>query len=330
MMRLREFTFFPYEMPLLCGEIRQGFFLSLIDEAGLEGWGEVAPLPQRSSETWKDCAKQLNEKRQKILEIDWEFSSFLDRIKDLLLFPSVIFGLESALLSLLAPLSDHCISASALLMGSPQEIREQAILRHREGWTSAKLKVSHLNFKEAKSLIMELKNKFYLRLDVNRAWKTGDSLKFFEQFPLNTFDYVEEPFQDPQDLALFPHPLAVDESFPKDLSLEDLSLLPTLKALIYKPTIQGGLSGCLDLHEWTTRKGIQLILSSSFETDLGLAHIASLAHRLSLRTPIGIGTFYFLQSPICVPNLRFAHSSVYASFLQKPRSIIGHSFKPQH
>ncbi len=118
---------------------------------------------------------------------------------------------------------------------------------------------------------------------------------FFSQFAVDAFDYVEEPFQNPNDLALFSHPLAVDESFPQDLSLRQLEVLPTLKALIYKPTIQGGIIGCLHLLDWNRKRGVELVLSSSFESDVGLGHIASMAHRLSLTSPIGIGTYHFLK-----------------------------------
>lgn len=191
-------------------------------------------------------------------------------------------------------------------MGSPAEIFEQAALRHKEGYTSAKLKVCNLSFEEASQIIHQLKDLFRLRIDVNRAWKTEESLRFFAQFPLDTFDYVEEPFQNPNDLAQFPHPLAIDESFPQDLSLQQLESLPTLKALIYKPTIQGGLLGALSLNEWANKRGIALVLSSSFESDLGLAHVASIAKRLALVAPVGIGTYHYLKDHLCAEPLRFS------------------------
>ena len=242
--------------------------------------------------------------------MEWTPCSCLKEIDKLDLLPSVLFGLESALLSILSPIPEHIVPTSALLMGSPREIMHQAEHRHREGYTSAKLKVSHLSFEDAAQVIHELKYKFYLRIDVNRAWSTSDALKFFGQFPLDTFDYVEEPFQNPKDLARFPHPLAVDESFPQDCTLKQLESLPTLKALIYKPTIQGGLLGCLPLNEWATTRDIDIVLSSSFESDMGLAHVASIAHRLSLLSPVGIGTYHFLNQQICDPSLQFSRSFV--------------------
>lgn len=241
---------------------------------------------------------QLRQKKEEILAID-----SVEQLKSLSLLPSVYFGVESALLK---PVGEFSVPVSALFMGSTQEILAQAALRQLEGYTSAKLKVSNLTFEEAFHVIYKLKDTFHLRIDVNRAWKTEDALQFFAQFSQDAFDYVEEPFQNPHDLKLFTHPLAVDESFPQDLSLEELEALPMLKALIYKPTLQGGLAGCLPLQKWAEKRGITIVLSSSFESDVGLANIAEMAKRLSLKAPIGIGTYHFLEQYLRVPPLEFS------------------------
>ena len=318
-MHIQALIFHPYRIPLATGQIRSGIFLHVTDEKGNSGWGDVAPLPQWSRETLEEALLQLKKKRQEIIQIDWTADACLDTLAELNLLPSVSFGLESALLSLLKPLSAHSIATSALLMGSLQEILQQAKLRAREGYTSAKLKVSHFTFAEAANVICQLKDQFRLRIDVNRAWRTTDSMEFFSQFPSDAFDYVEEPCQNPHDLALFPHPLAVDESFPQDLSLSELESLPTLKALIYKPTIRGGMVHCLPLHKWAVERGITLVLSSSFESDLGLAHIASMAQRLSLSAPVGIGTYHLLQDFVCAPPLQFFGSTVHIPALLAPK-----------
>ena len=211
------------------------------------------------------------------------------------------------------------LSTSALLMGSPEEILKEAAQRSKEGYAFAKLKVSQLDFKTAESLIVKLKDIFRLRIDVNRAWDTWDSLKFFSKFPLDAFDYIEEPFKNPLDLDKFEHPLAIDESFPKDSSLDQLEQLPSLKALIYKPTIQGGLLQCLQIHSWANQRGISLVLSSSFESDLGLCFVASLAHRLSINTPSGLGTYPYLKDHISLYPLKFSGALVHLPDRIEPR-----------
>jgi o-succinylbenzoate synthase len=292
-MQIKTLTTHPYTIPLVNGQIRQGLLLKLTDEFENQSCGDIAPLPKRSRESLRDVIDQLQQKQRDILRIDWTPHNFIENLQKLCLFPSVIFGLESALLTLLSPLDDHTIQTSALFMGTFEEIMEQSQVRALEGYTSAKLKVSQLNFRDAERAIYALKDKFRLRIDVNRAWTTSESLHFFRQFSLDCFDYVEEPFENPHDLFLFTHPFAVDESFPDEISYEQLESLPQLKAVIYKPTIQGGLTGCLQLHEWCVKRGVQLVLSSSFESEIGLAHIVSMAHRLSISAPVGVGTVHF-------------------------------------
>lgn len=307
-MKIQTFSLYSYEIPLINGQIRSGALINITDEKGNSGWGDIAPLNRWSKETLENSLQSINQGRHTIINIEWTAWNCLKELEKLKLSPAASFGLESALLSIISPHSDCKVKTSALLMGSPKKILEQAELRHCEGYTLAKLKVGNLSFEEAFHLIHQLKDKFCLRIDVNRAWTTSDSLQFFAQFPLDTFDYVEEPFQNPKDLALFLHPLAVDESFPEDLSLKQLESLPALKALIYKPTIQGGMLGCLSLHEWATKRGISLVLSSCFESDLGLAHVALIAHRLFLPTPVGIGTYHYLNNYICAIPLQFSSS----------------------
>lgn len=312
-MKIKTLSLYPYETQLITGKNRHGALLSITDDFGHLGWGDIAPLPKWSLETLNDAIEQFKQKQKTLTEINWQKKTILEQITHLDLLPSVSFALESALLSMLDPLPSHRVPVSALLMGSPEEILANAKIRQEEGYSSAKLKVGHLKFTEASRLIHQLKDTFSLRIDVNRAWTTKEALHFFSEFPLDTFDYVEEPFQNPHELALFPHPLAIDESFPKDLSLAELELLPTLKALIYKPTLQGGLANCLHLQEWTQRKNIQLVLSSSFESDLGLAHIVSMAHRLTLSSPIGIGTYHFLKNHTFTDFFKILNATAYVT-----------------
>ena len=269
---------------------RSALLLEIKNEKGISAFGEIAPLPLRSKESLEDCLKALTQKKETILALRWHKKNWLSQIRQLSLFPSVSFALESAIGDLIAPQS-FAVEVSAFLSGSYEEILRLGSFWQKEGYTSAKLKVSQLSLKEAEKLIHHFKEIFYLRVDVNRAWEKKESLAFFSQFRLDDFDYVEEPFKNPKELREFTHPLAVDESFPNDLSISDLCQIPQLKALIYKPTTQGGMAHCLPLYRWARNRGIDLVLSSSLESPLGLGHIAALSYRLGLSSPVGIGTF---------------------------------------
>ncbi len=318
-MKIQKLALHTYVNPLITGQSRSGLLINIIDQDGNEGWGDIAPLPGWSKETLNECIDQLKAFSEAILKLNWSIENCFYQLSKCKLYPSVLFGLESALLTVLSPLQDHQVSSSALLMGSPKEILEQAEIRLLEGFTSAKLKVNNLSFCEASELIHQLKDKISLRIDVNRSWNTSESLKFFSQFPINTFEYVEEPFQNPKELALFQHTLAIDESFPNDVTLEELNELPTLKALIYKPTLQGGITGCLNLIEWSKKSGVEIVLSSSFESDIGLANVSSISQRLSLSTHLGIGTYHFMSKNLCKPSLKFTKDQLHIPSKFQPR-----------
>lgn len=305
-MKIQEISFRSYTIPFSNGWVRSGFLVQLKSDIGKEAFGDIAPLPNWSKETIEEALQQYEINKEKLLQTAWSLDSYGKELETLDLYPSVSFGLESALLTLLDPLPSHTVEVSALLMGSYEEILDQAGLREQEGFTSAKIKVGSLKAVQAEKIIYKLKDRFRLRIDVNRAWETETSISFFKQFPLDAFDYIEEPLQNPKDLIQFCHPLGIDESFPKDLSLKQLEKIPSLKALIYKPMLQGGLLQARPLSIWAVQKGIDLVLSSSFESSLGLMHIASMAHRLSLKTPVGIGTYHHAkkidQILVCNPN----------------------------
>lgn len=268
---------------------RESLLLHLQDEWGRSSDGEVAPLPGRSVETLEQCLIQIQTLRSHIEAIPWTLGCYAHYLRALSLLPAVCFGLESALLTLLDPLPPHSVPISALFMGSPQEILSQAAERSREGYSVAKLKIGDLSDSDALYLIQALSPHFRLRIDVNRSWSAKRSLHFFAAFPHGTFDYVEDPVANPDDLAQFPHPLALDE----------LPLYPykALRALIYKPTVRGGMLSALPLLQWAQQRHIDFILSSSFESERGLADIASMAYRLGLTLPIGLGTLHYLKDP---------------------------------
>jgi O-succinylbenzoate synthase len=298
-MGIESFSLHPYEIAL-----RRGVLIRVKDQQGNEGWGDIAPLPLYSQETLEEALLQLSQKKDQIVRAS------LQGLEQLHLLPSVFFGLESALLSILDPLPAFTATISGFLSGSPQEMLTLAKQSYFQKFTSVKVKVGHLSFSEAAEVLHALKDNFRLRVDVNRAWKKEDSLRFFEQFSSDAFDYVEEPFKNPKDLVHFTHPCAVDESFPRDLSLAELEALPTLKAVVYKPTIQGGMAGCSFLRDWTEKQKINLVLSSAFESDLGHSQIACMARRLGLTPALGIGTYYMLKERICSAAWEFSGSDV--------------------
>jgi len=311
-MRIEQLSLQPYRILLKTGIIRLGFLIRLIDQEGRVGWGEVAPLPGRSRETLEQTFYQFNATKEKMQELDWNCNNYLTQLQSFSFLPSLSFGWESAIAFLLFPLPSYSLPIISLLMGSYEEILQR--MKGIDPGIRVKLKVEKLNFEETSSLIHHLKGRVTLHLDLNRSWDYSHSLKFFSSFSSENFLYVEEPSRDPHQWHWFPHPVAVDESFPSLLSLTQLEQLPRLKAFIYKPTLHGGWLRALPLYKWAIERDIEFILSSSFETPVGLSQIAFLAYRLAQfhhrnPFPLGVGTYRYLPETVSCNSFFQPHSA---------------------
>lgn len=197
--------------------------------------------------------------------------------------PSVEFGL--------LPLPQEPLSwpVSVLLRGSVAEILKQA--EQFAGFTSAKVKVGNLSLKDAIHVVKALKDRFRLRVDVNQKWTLEEALTFCSHFQPEDFDYLEDPLQNEEELSQFPFPLALDFS--------SSSIIP--KAQVWKPTVRG-----------VPLASPNLVLSSVFESGLGLGRIVQLAYFLKLPpVPIGLGTYHSLTEDLLEEPLVFSQGMVH-------------------
>jgi O-succinylbenzoate synthase len=261
-----------YELPISTPlKTRKGLLLQTET-----GWGDIAPLPGWSHETLDEAEAQLR--------------SVLQGAPRTHLYPSVAFGLACAEQPL--PSEPFSVPINALLMGSLQEIFKRA--ENLQGFTHIKLKLDGLTEQEALDAIHALKDRFRIRIDLNRKWPLEKSLRFFSHFDTNDLDYIEEPVSDPADLPHFTHPFALDETL-RDHPIKPFLHLPLLKALVIKPTLQDASAYCT--------LGKPLILSSAFESGLGILHIAALSKHWSLPHPIGLDTYRYLESDVLTTPL---------------------------
>lgn len=156
----------------------------------------------------------------------------------------------------------------------------------RTGFSTVKLKLGHLSLTDAISLVKEHCAQARLRLDCNRAWTLAEGLEFASHFKPTDFAYLEEPVQSFEELIAFSKathfPIALDESIHADWSQ-----IPSLKAIVVKPTVVGSIPQ-IPPH-------LDLVLSSAYESGLGLLHIANLANNT---LPIGLDTYRALEDDI--------------------------------
>lgn len=269
---------------------RKGILVQITNSDGKSGWGDIAPLDGWSNESFTDALAQAQ--------------GFVQgKIADEDLFASVHFGFDCAFRHLKQPNNflPLKLPLCGLLTGSETKIAASAESLHKDGIKTVKVKISSLSLNEAIRVLKGLQSTFHIRVDINRSWSKKDVFQLLERFSPEDFDYVEEPLPDWNDLSLFPFPFALDESLrePRDLSL--LHSFSKLKKIILKPTMCGGLSR---LKAWK----LPIVLSSSYESGVGIWHIAQLAQLLNIEDiPAGLDTYRCIENDLLQERMAIVH-----------------------
>ena len=192
------------------------------------------------------------------------------------LYPSVQWGHAAALLDLSCPLTIDSIPVRTL--------------------ETDKIKIGDFSLKEA---IEKVEKTPCSGVDINQKWSLDQALALAKACP--KLQYFEEPLKVGENTSLFPYPVALDESLRQKNPLS----YPWIKMHTIKPSLHGyPLPNPI--------KGIDFILSSSYESPLGLYQIAKLAFRLNLPLiPMGLGTVHLFSESLfeetckCIDGLLF-------------------------
>ena len=337
-MNLTGFGLYRYSLPLhgplaLRGTTlrrREGILLRLSGDDGSEGWGETAPLPGFSKESLEEAALQLRRLTGALIgrEVtddwtgqDWSLGREIESIAPP---PSVRFGLELAVWNLSAttlgktlpqlvtPQPRAKVPVNGLLSGTPDRILEDARRMRNAGYRAVKLKVGMKTVVEdirlVRTLVEELGSGISLRLDANRAWGYEEAARFVRGAP--RFEYVEEPLADPARLPELAEelgvPVALDESL-VGMEPDELGEHGYARAIVLKPTLLGGVSRTLRMAERALRLGMTPVVSSSYESGVGMAALVALAAGIGDHpVPAGLDTYRalaedVLDTPLALP-----------------------------
>ncbi len=311
---------------------RKGLLVGFESDCGHVGWGDVAPLPGFSVETLDDARQQLegdgdlHAQIGDLLRDDLTPQTLLEASSTFKAHSSVTFGLETALLNLLAEVSGKAwhhalgrkplgsVRVNALLQGEELATELEALLD--QGFKSIKIKVGKQSPEADAERIREgvelVAGKAVLRLDANRAWTLEQALKFSDELGELEIDYIEEPVNNPHDLAAFSSgselPLALDESLTDDAF--DPDSVPAA-AWVIKPTLQGGISGALKLSEAARALDAIPVISAAFESGLGLRALAQLSAVLvDEGVAVGLDTGKWLGADVLEPSLQIVSGQI--------------------
>lgn len=289
-MLIKDFSF----EPILIDSrfFRKGILLAIRNQNNEVATAEISPLPGHSHETLDDALEQLQSLKRRILTTWWT-NQALPYLETWDLYPSVHFGVKSALLDLLDPVENAPKSPMyALLLGTPDEIIQRSKDAKEEGFKEAKVKLGHFSPEIAKDVVDQLSEDFKLRLDLNRRWTLDESISLCRHYPQDHFNYLEEPCSNPEDLHHFPYPFALDETLTDHYDLAPFLQLDQLKALIIKPTLLSPIDPFLNL-------GKQVVITSSFEGPLGITQLKRLILRLGLQNTLhGLDTLRYMDEEV--------------------------------
>jgi len=286
---------------------RAGCLITLKSDDGAYGVGEASPLPGFSLDTLQqsqaallalDAAllpARLEPGQSAVLELSRAAAQLPPGV------PAAHAALECALLdlwartaqkpawSLLVGDTDAVPTArvvSALLMGEPEHALEQAKLAEARGVRTFKFKIGRpgalaRELEAVERLRAELAGDVRLRLDANQSLSGTDARAWLPRFAELGLEYIEEPcpLHELARLADLELPLALDESLIGQVAAAAVPALSALgvSALVLKPTLLGGVSGCRAWAEAAQRMDVQVILSHAFEGPVGLSLSAALA-----------------------------------------------------
>jgi o-succinylbenzoate synthase len=301
-------------------------WLITVSDGKSVGIGECAPLPQLSCDDLPDpiydkVLRRFCDEVEQTGQIPYEAMRS---------YPSMLFGLETALLSLEChpklfdtPFSrgEVGIPINGLVwMGSYEEMEQRMEEKLEQGFRCIKLKIGAIDFEQELDLIKKIRQRFShhdveLRVDANGAFRydDGDALYKLELLSQYALHSIEQPIRKGQwaNMAELcresPLPIALDEEL---IGVNDPAqkrqLLRIIKPayIVLKPSLHGGMMGCREWISIADDEGIGSWITSALESNIGLNAIAQFCSSVygdAITFPQGLGTGQLFTDNIPMP-----------------------------
>jgi len=254
---------------------RRGAYLFLTDDQGYTGCGEVSPLPGLHQETLEQALEQAGRLARTSAAAGDDPGAGLD------LYPSVGLALDMAVMDIAWQRADAYeqwrgteIPLNGLVWGHNHELHAQVRDLLAEGYACLKIKVGRQSLDNDIRAVQQIRelagDRAVLRLDANGAWCLQEAILFARAAGTEQIAYIEEPLGDADQLQIFYHetgmPFALDES----LYERPIEEVEGLAAVVIKPACFGRLSQVERFIQRARAQGLQVVLSSAFESCLAL------------------------------------------------------------
>ena len=302
---------------------RKSWFVHLSD-GEREGVGECAPLPDLSCDAIPNYGEVLQGFCDDVCrtgQIDYEA---------LRPYPSMLFGLETALLDLRSQesgvLFDTAFSRGEVgipinglvWMGSYEEMLQRMEEKLEKGFGCVKLKIGAIDFERELDLVKRIRQRFSfhdveLRLDANGAFPYEEALYKLELLSQYAIHSIEQPIRQKQWAFMAelcresPLPIALDEELigvnDPEMKSHMLGIIKP-RYIVLKPSLHGGMAGCREWIAAAKEMGIGSWITSALESNIGLNAIAQFTSDVCgdhIRMPQGLGTGQLFTDNIPMP-----------------------------
>ena len=290
---------------------RSIFLIELIDlETGVSGVGESAPLSLLSIDDVTNYEKILRQKLE-------EFCVAGDiNALDLNSFPSIRFGIETALLNLKAdaqgriyrtPFTDgkKTLPINGLIwMNDIEEMYDEAITKIKDGFSVIKFKVGALDFDAECRMLEKIRmeyeaDKITIRVDANGAFHPNEAMQQLKDLSRFMLHSIEQPIAAGQwdDMGKLCRESRIDIALDEELIGLNVQqagnkVLRKIKPqyLILKPNLIGGVSVADEWIAVAQKASINWWATSALEGNVGLNAIAQWVSTYPITLHQGLGT----------------------------------------
>ena len=266
------------------------------DLPGRKGIGECAPLPELSCDDIPEYEKTL---RAVCDRFEQEGAIDYPMMRP---YPSMLFGLETALLNLQSGsdiLFDNDFSRGKVgitinglvWMGDYDTMLRRIEEKLQQGFHCIKLKIGAIEFEKELDMVKRIRERFshhevQLRVDANGGFTFDEALYKLELLAQYAIHSIEQPIKAKQwgymaELCReSPLPIALDEEL-IGINIPEMKahVLNIIKPayIVLKPSLHGGMKGVREWVDIANRQGIRSWITSALESNVGLNAVAQLA-----------------------------------------------------
>ena len=300
----------------------------ILEKDGITGIGECSTIPNLSIDPVDSYTERLD-------ILCRQLNDGVDPTTiDLEGYPSIAFGLETALLDMASKGSKVLYPSSSFTkgitgipinglvwMGDKAFMQKQIKEKIVAGYHCIKLKIGANDFNTELEIIAAIRHEFTsadmeIRLDANGAFSPLDALDKLDRLSVYGIHSIEQPIRQHQLEAMAelcaksPIPVVLDEELIGVKSSEKEVLLQKIMPayIILKPSLLGGLRESEEWIRLANKYNIGWWITSALEANIGLNAIAQWTATLGSPMPQGLGTgqLYYnnIPSPLAIEQAK--------------------------